>query len=97
VPLAEREQSRHVGRSPESVYDNDGRRPRSYRRFDSGGVKAVADRMYVREHRKRTRECHRLGDLDVPEGRHDDLVTDSDAGGPEHCSSTHASDGGCAT
>ena len=43
------------------------------------------------------RPGHRLGDLDVPERRHDDLVTDSDTCGAEHCSSTHAADAGRAT
>jgi hypothetical protein len=79
------------------VYDNDNRCTRSYGVFDGRRVKAIADRVYVRENRKRPSECHRLGDLHVPEGRYDDLVTDSDAGGPEHCSSTHVGDGGCRT
>lgn len=82
VPLPDVEEPSHVGLPPEAVYDDNGRGPGSYGGFDSGRIEAVGHRMYVREDRKRTSECHRLGDLDVPEGRYDDLVTDSDAAWP---------------
>jgi hypothetical protein len=97
VTLPQSVQRRDAGPPPESMYDHHGRGPRGHGRLDSGRVQAVAHRIYVGEHRKRTGQDNSLGDLDVPEGRHHDLVTDSDAGGPEHCSSTHASDGGRGT
>lgn len=81
-----------IRRPAEAVHDNDRRGARSYDRFDGGRVQAVRHRIDVGEHRKRTRQGDRSGDLHIPEGRHDDLVTDSDACGPEHCSSTHAVD-----
>jgi hypothetical protein len=90
MPLPDPEHPRHVGQPPESMYDNYRRRTRSYGRFDSGRVEAVRHRIYVGEHRQPTRQGDGLGDFHVPERRHDDLVTESDACGPEHCSSTHA-------
>jgi hypothetical protein len=90
VPLADTVQPREVGRPSETVHDNDSRGPRSYGGLDAGRIEAVRRRIYLGEHRKRTGQDHGLGNLYVPEGRYDDLVTDADAGSPEHCSSTHA-------
>jgi hypothetical protein len=96
VPLPDLVQPRHVSSPAEPVYGYEGGRPRSHDRFHSGRFHAVRHRIYVREHRQRTGLGNGLGDLHVPEGRHDDLVTGSDAGRPEHCSSTHGRDAGCA-
>jgi hypothetical protein len=97
VPLPEFMQPRHVGRPSEPMDGDDGGRPRSHGRLHSGRFHAVGHRVYVREHRQRTDQGNGLGDFHVPEGRHDDLVTGSDTGRPEHCSSTHAHDAGRAT
>ncbi|GAA2387672.1 hypothetical protein GCM10010378_30920 [Streptomyces viridochromogenes] len=74
------------------MYGDDSGRPRTDDRVHGSGVQAVRHRVYVGEHGQRTRQHHGFGQLDVPEGRYDDLVTDTYAGGPEHCSSTHVMD-----
>ncbi len=97
VLLSDPVQPRDIGGPPEAVHDHDSRGTRGHDRLHGGRVQAVRHRIYVGEHRKRPRQDHGLGDLGVPEGRYDDLVADADAGGSEHCSSTHASDIGSAT
>ncbi|GGR97985.1 hypothetical protein GCM10010236_60810 [Streptomyces eurythermus] len=79
------------------MHDNDGRGAGSYGRLDRARGEAVGRRVYVGEHRERARQDHGLGDLDVPEGRYDDLVTDSDSGGPEQRCGSHAGDAALGT
>ena len=97
VPLNNVPQPRDVSGPTETVYGDDGRCPRADDSVDGAGVEAVCRRIYVGEHRHGTCQAYGLGDLDVPERRHDDLVTCTDTRGPEHSCSPHAADGGRAT
>ena len=97
VPLYNVPQPRDVSGPTETVYGDDGRCPRADDSVDGAGVEAVCRRIYVGEHRHGTCQAYGLGDLDVPERRHDDLVTCTDTRGPEHSCSPHAADGGRAT
>jgi hypothetical protein len=89
VALPNAPQSIDISRPSEAVYDDDCRRTRGYRTRNGRGIKAVRHRVYVGEDRYCSSQDHSLGDFDVPERRHHDLVAGSDASGPQDSNCPH--------